>query len=549
MTAPNWPSGLFDMAWTLEKGEVFYLAAVRGTARPTQPPTQPTAPMSNDIPQVEMPDFTDLKLGDAQIIRRIGTGAMAEVYLADQRSLDRRIAVKILKPELAKDETYVTRFVREAKAAARLVHPNIVHIYEVDRNEEGIWYISQEYVQGVNLQLYVQKNGALSAKRTFEILWQVASALEKASHEGVVHRDIKPENILIGDSGDVKVADFGLARVMEQGDNESTRLTQIGMTLGTPLYMSPEQSEGKPTDQRSDIYSLGITTYFMLAGHPPFRGETALAVAIQHLKSDPEPLEIVRPDIPPMMARIVHRMIAKSPNNRYQSVRDLLHELKQLYSLHFAELFTPDELSDWNMLHLDSNDSLILASTERLQSIMSNERKLKEERAYKLKLTALAVILAAVIGGLAAFSQNKFAPSLLAPLPANTEFPKMETVAAQWVIAAQNDTEEGWYSVIHYYSDEVFWCDRAKQHLARIYMSEGDTYTASLIFQEFADMTDTETQYQGYGLAGLMWCSAREGNYAAAMGYYTWFLELKLDNYDPQTKYVLDAATNAMKGG
>lgn len=488
------------------------------------------------------PDLTDRVFGDSRIIRRIGIGAMAEVYLADQRSLDRRIAIKILKPDLARDTNYVNRFVREAKAAARLVHPNIVHIYEVDCSD-GIWYISQEYVQGTNLQFYVQKHGALSPKRTFEILWQVASALDKASQEGIVHRDIKPENILLGDSGEVKVADFGLARVLDLIGSEATQLTQVGMTLGTPLYMSPEQSEGKPTDQRSDIYSLGITCYHMLAGYPPFRGDTPLAVAIQHLKNDPEPLEIVRPDIPPPLARIVHRMIAKSPDQRFQSVRELLHELKQLHTQYFSEVFSTENLSDWNLLHLDSTDAMILASTERLQSTMRTEKKIHDKKYARQKLAAICVLFAALVAGLAAYSHTYRKPiELPAPTTDWNEFPKMDTVERQWIIAARFDTEESWNSVLTYFKNEEYWCDRAKQQLARVYMREDKVYDAAVIFEDFAERYDTEKEYLAFGYLGMMWCNARIGDYGKAMDWYYWYLELGSDSYDPQVWFIHNEA-------
>ncbi|MCL2119372.1 MAG: serine/threonine protein kinase, partial [Planctomycetaceae bacterium] len=191
----------------------------------------------------ESRDLTNTEFGDYHIIRRIGSGAMADVYLAEQRSLGRRVAIKILKSELTSDETYVKRFLREAKAAARLVHPNIVHIYEVGERD-NLRYIVQEYVQGNNLAQYLQQHGAMTPKQVFRVIWQVASALEAASQAGIVHRDIKPENILLGDKLEVKVADFGLARVDDMSDPD-LQLTKVGVTLGTPLYMSPEQSEGK----------------------------------------------------------------------------------------------------------------------------------------------------------------------------------------------------------------------------------------------------------------------------------------------------------------
>ena len=270
-----------------------------------------------------MPIFPAGKLGDLRLLRRLGRGAMAEVYLAEQCRLKRRVAVKILKPALAEDHTYLKRFEREAQAAASLVHANIVQIHEVG-HAEGLHYIVQEYVAGLNLRQWISRYGPADLGRALSIMRQTASGLAKASDAGVVHRDIKPENIMLTPEGEVKVADFGLARLA--GDTQATELTQVGMTMGTPLYMSPEQVEGKPLDSRSDLYSFGATCYQMLTGNPPFVADTALGVAVQHLKREPKPLESLRPDLPPALCRIVHKMLAKDPAGRWQSPRELLRE-------------------------------------------------------------------------------------------------------------------------------------------------------------------------------------------------------------------------------
>jgi tRNA A-37 threonylcarbamoyl transferase component Bud32 len=259
-------------------------------------------------------DLSGRQLGDYRLLRRLGRGAMAEVYLAEQGSLRRQVAFKVLKRELANDATYVRRFHLEAQAAAALLHANIVQIYQVGCID-GVHFISQEYVAGSNLRELLLRRGLPKIPMVVSVMRQVAAALAKAAEQGIVHRDIKPENIIVTAGGEVKVADFGLARISGEGD--SLNLTQTGMTMGTPLYMSPEQVEGRPLDARSDIYSLGVTCYHMLCGQPPFRGETALSVAVQHLKSLPERLENRRPDLPPALGRIVHKMLAKDPKDRY----------------------------------------------------------------------------------------------------------------------------------------------------------------------------------------------------------------------------------------
>ncbi len=279
-------------------------------------------------------DLSGRQLGDLRLLRRLGRGAMAEVYLAEQCRLKRRVAVKILKPALAEDHTYLKRFEREAQAAASLVHANIVQIHEVGHGD-GLHYIVQEYVAGLNLRQWIARYGPADLGRAVSIMRQTAAGLAKAADEGVVHRDIKPENIMLTPAGEVKVADFGLARLA--GDTQTTDLTQIGMTLGTPLYMSPEQVEGKPLDCRSDLYSFGVTCYHMLSGNPPFVGETALGVAVQHLKREPPPLETLRPDLPPALCRIVHKMLVKDPAGRWQSPRELLRELRRVQQEYCAE--------------------------------------------------------------------------------------------------------------------------------------------------------------------------------------------------------------------
>ena len=271
---------------------------------------------------------------------------MAEVYLAEQERLKRRVAVKILRPELAGDRTYLQRFELEAQAAASLVHANIVQIYEVGC-VDGLHYIAQEYVEGQNLGDYITRHGPPDLPHALSIMRQVAAALAKAAEQGVVHRDIKPENIMLTSGGEVKVADFGLARLTREG--AANDLTQIGITLGTPLYMSPEQVEGKPLSPRSDIYSFGVTCYHMLSGRPPFGGETALGVAVQHLKSRPQPLEAVRPDLPPALCRIVHQMLAKDPAQRFATGRELLRELRRVQMEHFGDDW-PADLPAWESL-------------------------------------------------------------------------------------------------------------------------------------------------------------------------------------------------------
>jgi serine/threonine-protein kinase len=289
--------------------------------KPTQPCPAPAAPAPT-------PDLTGRTLAEFRVVRRLGSGGMGEVYLAEQLSLGRMVALKVLRPDLitAQPEA-MRRFQAEAKAVARATHANIVQVYAIGE-ADGLWFMALEYVEGRNLKEYLTRKGPPELLIVLSIMRQVAAALQRAGELGIVHRDIKPENILLTRKGEVKVADFGLARCL--AGEAPLHLTQSGVTMGTPLYMSPEQAEGKPIDHRTDIYSFGVTCYHMLAGHPPFRGENPFEVALQHVRAEPEPLARLRPDLPEGLCGIVHKMMAKDPAGRYQTARDLLLDVLRL---------------------------------------------------------------------------------------------------------------------------------------------------------------------------------------------------------------------------
>ena len=270
-------------------------------------------------------DLTGASLGDFQVDRLLGRGGMGEVYLARQLSLNREVALKVLRPDLT-NPLYLSRFKSEALAAAKLNHPNIVHIYSLDTYDD-LRFIAMEYVQGTNLREYLLRKGPPDLPQALSIMRQAAAAVGAAGEVGLVHRDIKPENLLLTKKGQVKVADFGLCRDL---DSDSQHITQPGVTMGTPLYMSPEQARGHSMDHRSDLYSLGVTYYHMLAGHPPFRADTALALAMKHVVDTPVDLAVHRPDLPPELSRLVMKLIAKKPADRYQSASEMLRDLAKI---------------------------------------------------------------------------------------------------------------------------------------------------------------------------------------------------------------------------
>src|SRR5215204_4038450 len=251
---------------------------------------------------------------------------MADVFLGRDRLLDRQVAIKVLFPEFAVDPNFVERFRREAQAAANLSHPNIVNVYDWGRHA-GTYFIAMEYVQGRTLADILRANGHVTSKQAAEIASEVAAALGFAHEAGLVHRDIKPANILIGSNGQVKVADFGIARAMN-APTESN-LTQAGAVMGTATYFSPEQAQGAQPDPRSDLYSLGIVMYEMVAGRPPFTGENPVSIAYKQVHDSPQPLVQIVADVPRAFEAIVAKLLAKDPRIRYSSAGALRDDLRR----------------------------------------------------------------------------------------------------------------------------------------------------------------------------------------------------------------------------
>src|SRR5689334_10654026 len=256
-----------------------------------------------------------------EIQRELAQGGMAEVYLGHDRLLDRPVALKALFPEYAREPSFVERFRREAQAAANLNHPNIVAIYDWGQ-ETGTYFIVMEYVEGRSLRDVIRTDGPIDPAQAAEITAEIASALAFAHRGGVVHRDVKPGNVLITQTGNVKVTDFGIARA-----GTSDGLTQTGSVMGTATYFSPEQAQGLPVDGRSDVYSLGVVLYEMITGVAPFTGDSPVAVAYKHVREDPVAPSQRNPDVPPDLERIILTALAKDPNNRYQTAEEMRADL------------------------------------------------------------------------------------------------------------------------------------------------------------------------------------------------------------------------------
>jgi beta-lactam-binding protein with PASTA domain/predicted Ser/Thr protein kinase len=261
--------------------------------------------------------------GRYRIMRKLGSGGMADVYLAEDEELGRRVAIKILNDRHANDDSFVERFRREAKNAAGLSHPNIVSIY--DRGEaEGTYYIAMEYLDGRSLKELVVARGPLPIPDAIEATRQVLGALRFAHRKGVVHRDIKPHNVMADADGRLKVTDFGIARA------GVSQMTEAGSIIGTAQYLSPEQARGAAVDQRSDLYSIGIVLYEMLTGQVPFTGESPVEIAMKHLSDTPRPPSMLRPEIPPDLDMVVLRSLAKRPEDRFQTAEEMDEELQRV---------------------------------------------------------------------------------------------------------------------------------------------------------------------------------------------------------------------------
>ena len=268
----------------------------------------------------EADEFVGRTIGGCRIIERIGRGAMAVVYKAEQLSLDRVVAVKLLDQYSKADGEVLPRFFREARSAARLIHPNVVQIYDVGVDQD-VPYIVMEYVDGETIFDRLRREGMISATAALEIVRSAALALVRAQEFDIIHRDIKPANIVISSRGEVKLTDFGLAKSMR--DTSVTRVASRG-SLGTPYYMSPEQVEGRPLDVRSDIYSLGATFYHMVTGRPPFQAPSTADILVAHVTKPLIPACEVEKRVPRALSELIDKMMAKSVQDRYPSARTLV---------------------------------------------------------------------------------------------------------------------------------------------------------------------------------------------------------------------------------
>lgn len=343
-----------------------------------------------------------MMIGDRyEILEKIGTGGMSDVYKAKCHKLNRMVAVKVLKQEFSENANFVSKFRTEAQAAAGLMHPNIVNVYDVG-DENGIYYIVMELVEGVTLKHYIEKKARLSVKEALTIATRICMGIEAAHNNHIIHRDIKPQNVIISKDGKVKVTDFGIAKA-------ATSNTITSNVMGSVHYTSPEQARGGFSDEKSDIYSLGITLFEMLTGRVPFNGDTTVAIAIKQIQEEmPSPREFVD-DIPVSVEQIVMKCTQKSPDRRYQSMGELIADLKQALQnpeADFVKVAAVDELSATRNATKEEMDTIKKATgqtgeneiTGKLPKANPNEKDGEDDDEYDPKMDRITTILAIAMG-------------------------------------------------------------------------------------------------------------------------------------------------------
>ncbi|MDZ4850910.1 MAG: serine/threonine-protein kinase [Pirellulaceae bacterium] len=388
----------------------------------------------------EREDLTNQTINGYRVLHQLGSGGMADVYLAFHETLQRHVALKVMRTDLAASKDHLQRFLQEARSAASLIHPNIVQVYDIG-NWGKIHYIAQEYIAGNTLRAFVHRRGSLPQPETMSIMLQIAAALQKAASIGIVHRDIKPDNILLTPDGEVKVADFGLARVRSQ----SNGLTEIGVALGTPTYMSPEQIQGQSVDARSDLYSLGTTAYEMLAGRPPFEGETALALALQHVQTNPPDLQAMRPDIDIELIQIVMRLLSKNPDDRFGSAADLTRSLKKIAERLSLTMSVDNPIPLSGIFLTDA--PVIGPHTTHLQTAMFREAKPNSRLRFRW-LTPVASFVGVGVLSTVVVSNLRREALIEKPIASNVDSVKREmSVEKQFFVALVNNRAAEWRAI------------------------------------------------------------------------------------------------------
>ena len=392
--------------------------------------------------------------GRYEVLKRVGSGGMADVYMAKDHKLNRNVAVKVLKSEYVEDEKFLKKFETEAQAVARLSHPNIVNIYDVGM-EDGINYIVMELAEGITLKEYIRKKGYLSPKETVEISTQIASAISHAHKNHIIHRDIKPQNILVSDTGIIKVTDFGIAKA-----TSSNTVTSTATAMGSVHYISPEQVKGRFCDEKSDIYSLGITMYEMVTGHVPFDHENGVTIALMHLQNEITPPSQIRDGIPDSLEKIILKCTMKKPEERYQTADDLIADLRLVFEdTSGGYVGVVPAIDDSPTIMIDQNELTQRINTPKKDQKIQQEEPLKdeeqnayldeddeEESGMNSKIEKLVIVLAAVVGAIILISIIVFVVKSSGVFKSG----KSTTTTSIGTTAESNDTESKKYTVDNY---------------------------------------------------------------------------------------------------
>ena len=392
--------------------------------------------------------------GRYEVLKRVGSGGMADVYMAKDHKLNRNVAMKVLKSEYVEDEKFLKKFETEAQAVARLSHQNIVNIYDVGM-EDGINYIVMELAEGITLKEYIRKKGYLSPKETVEISTQIASAISHAHKNHIIHRDIKPQNILVSDTGIIKVTDFGIAKA-----TSSNTVTSTATAMGSVHYISPEQAKGRFCDEKSDIYSLGITMYEMVTGHVPFDHENGVTIALMHLQNEITPPSQIRDGIPDSLEKIILKCTMKKPEERYQTADDLIADLRLVFEdTSGGYVGVVPAIDDSPTIMIDQNELTQRINTPKKDQKIQQEEPLKdeeqnayldeddeEESGMNSKIEKLVIVLAAVVGAIILISIIVFVVKSSGVFKSG----KSTTTTSIGTTAESNDTESKKYTVDNY---------------------------------------------------------------------------------------------------
>ena len=372
-----------------------------------------------------------------EIIRSIGEGGMANVYLAYDVILDRKVAVKVLRGDLAEDEKFVRRFQREAIAASSLNHPNIVEVYDVGE-DDGKYYIVMEYVDGKTLKSLIKKRGALTLPEVVDIMLQLTSAIAHAHESYIIHRDIKPQNVIILEDGRVKVMDFGIAAQLNSND-----LTQTNSVMGTVYYLPPEQANGSAATIKSDIYSLGILMYELVTGRVPFKGDSPVEVAIKQMKEKIPSIVEQDPDMPQSIENIILRACAKNPKNRYDSVVEMNEDLKT--ALDKCRINEPKVVYKYPESNFDEDDENIVKEkrSDRNKEKENDKKDKKLNKSVKILIIIASLLVIGLVFAFFIYPRFISKPSVEVPDVEGMTQTKAESVLeeAGFEVAAKTDKE------------------------------------------------------------------------------------------------------------